>query len=286
MEHWIPTWKDRLRACFQWRHRALHVLGAPLAAGMVTSAVSADLLNAGAGLGLGGLVAGVGAVLAGYYVVSGFDRGLVDALQKERAEGQLETRRSAITSIVSSAPDELRPIAERVVANYDAIEQYFTDGISDQVEAVLQTSLGDLEALRDRAVSLVGLHNQLSGILRQVDVYALNSELQRTTSQLQASPPGQASEALLAAQESTQKAIAKYQAAQQKQQQVRNVMTVIDTSLQEFKLAMELRKADATLSSDSGAPDVSELQLRLEAAGQACDELVGGTRRARQRARA
>jgi hypothetical protein len=50
---------------------------------------------------------------------------------------------------------------------------------------------------------------------------------------------------------------------------------LLENSLQEFKLGMELRKADATLGSAAAGRDVSELQSRLIAAGQACDELVG-----------
>jgi hypothetical protein len=66
------------------------------------------------------------------------------------------------------------------------------------------------------------------------------------------------------------------------------VLTLIENSLQEFKLAMELRKADAALGSRATGRDVSELQSRLIAAGQACDELVGrapSTARGRQRRR-
>jgi hypothetical protein len=69
---------------------------------------------------------------------------------------------------------------------------------------------------------------------------------------------------------------------------VENVLTLIENSLQEFKLAMELRKADATLGSATAGRDVSDLQSRLIAAGQACDELVGrapSTARARERRR-
>jgi len=48
---------------------------------------------------------------------------------------------------------------------------------------------------------------------------------------------------------------------------------------------MELRKADAALGAGSTAPDVTELQSRLAAAGEACDELIGRAR-ARPPARA
>ncbi len=285
MSDWIPTWKDRLKACFQWRHRALHVFGIPAALGMMTTAVAADMLNASTGMGLGALVGGVGSLLAGYYVVSGFDTGAVKSLQEEREAEAQEDRQSMIANTVATAPPDLRPIIQRINWNYQAIEQNFADGIDDQVESVLQGSRDDLKALRDRAINLVGLYNKLGLIIQQVNIYALQAEIERTTAELNAGAQGAAKDALLAAQESTQKAIEKYQAAQAKQKQVRNVMTVIDTSLQEFKLAMELRKADATLSNTQDAPDVSELQLRLESAGQACDELVGGPRR-RRRARA
>jgi hypothetical protein len=50
---------------------------------------------------------------------------------------------------------------------------------------------------------------------------------------------------------------------------------LIENNFQEFKLAMELRKADAALGGDISGADVSELQSRLMAAGDTCDEIVG-----------
>jgi hypothetical protein len=52
---------------------------------------------------------------------------------------------------------------------------------------------------------------------------------------------------------------------------------------------MELRKADAAMGAETAGPEISELQARLVAAGEACDELVGGAAhegrgRARRRA--
>ena len=55
-------------------------------------------------------------------------------------------------------------------------------------------------------------------------------------------------------------------------------------SLEEFKLAMALRKADVIEGVDSAA-NVSELQARLSAAGEACDELVGRATAEPRRAR-
>jgi len=108
--------------------------------------------------------------------------------------------------------------------------------------------------------------------------------------QLQRSPEGPVRDALLAAKESTERTHTQWRAAVDKQMQIGSVLTVIETNLQEFKLAMELRKADAAMGSQTSGTEVSELQSRLAAAGEACDELVGrssqtGARRARTGAR-
>jgi hypothetical protein len=86
---------------------------------------------------------------------------------------------------------------------------------------------------------------------------------------------GSVRDALLAARESSVRMLEQWQDAFAKRQQVTSVLTLIENNLQEFKLAMELRKADATLGTTATGPDVSDLQMRLAAAGQACDELVG-----------
>jgi hypothetical protein len=91
---------------------------------------------------------------------------------------------------------------------------------------------------------------------------------------------------LESARQSTERTYKQWLAAVDKQTQIRSVLTVIETNLQEFKLAMELRKADAAMGQQTSGPDVTELQQRLVAAGEACDELVGGANRARRRRRA
>src|SRR5580698_6711695 len=82
----IPTWKERLAACFRWRYRLLHVFGVPGAVGAATSVAAASFLNPDTGLALGVLVAGVGTLIGGYYVTAGFDRRLVERLQGEKVE--------------------------------------------------------------------------------------------------------------------------------------------------------------------------------------------------------
>src|SRR5262249_9631423 len=135
----------------------------------------------------------------------------------------------------------------------------------------------DLTALRDRAISMVKLHHRLGDIIRQSDGRWLDQEVRRMASDLQRTPEGGVRDALVAAKESTERTLAQWRAALDQQAQSLSVLTMIESNLQEFKLAMELRKADAAMGSQAAAPEVSELQARLVAAGEACDQLVGRT---------
>src|SRR5215510_13688329 len=83
----ISNWRERLRACFRWQQRLLHVIGVPSALGAVTAAATASALNPDVGLALGALTAGTGVLVAGYYVVAGFDRGL-EALLAQESQGR------------------------------------------------------------------------------------------------------------------------------------------------------------------------------------------------------
>ena len=271
----IPSWQDRLAACFQWRHRLMHVFGAPAAVGALAAVGTSAALNPDVGLGMGALVAAVGTILAGYYVTAGFDRKLVLNLQAEADEQQLAGKAHEVAHIVATADPSLQPILQRILFYHQSIEAAFVDGIDDSVEAILQNSRGDLAALRDRALAMVQLFQKLTQIIHQSDGRWLASEVDRMDRELAATPEGAVRDALAAARGSTQRALDQWQAAIDKQRQVKSVLTVIESNLQEFKLAMELRKADAVLSNQAAAPDVSELQARLAAAGQACDELVG-----------
>jgi hypothetical protein len=284
----IPTWKERLAACFRWRHRLLHVFGAPSALGAVAAVAGAAALTPDVGLALGALTAGTLAVLSGYYVVAGFDRGLVAQLQGEETEQDKSREQAETARLIAAADPAIRAQLTRCLTLYEAIESVFTDGIDDEVEAILQNSRGDLDALRARAVSMVKLHQRLSGIVQHSNESALHAELKRLDRDLGSAPEGPVRDAMQAARESSVRALEQWRGAADKQRQVENVLTLIENSLQEFKLAMELRKADATLGSATAGRDVSELQSRLIAAGQACDELVGrapSTARARQRRR-
>ena len=271
----IPSWKDRLAACFQWRHRLLHVFGAPAAAGALAAVGTAAALNPDVGLGMGALVTAVGTLLAGYYVTAGFDRKLASNLQAEAADRDEAGKAQQVAHIVATADPSLQPVLQRILFYHQSIETAFVDGIDDSVEAILQNSRGDLGALRDRAISMVQLFQKLTQIIHQSDGRWLASEVQRMDRELGLTPQGPVRDALEAARTSTERALGQWQAAIDKQRQVKSLLTMIESNLQEFKLAMELRKADAVLSNQDRAPDVSELQARLAAAGQACDELVG-----------
>lgn len=284
----IPSWKERLAACFQWRHRLLHVFGAPAAVGALAAVGTSAALNPDVGLGMGALVAAVGTVLAGYYVTAGFDRKLVDNLQAEASDRDEAGKAHQVAHIVATADPSLQPVLQRILFYHQSIETAFVDGIDDSVEAILQNSRGDLGALRDRALSMVQLFQKLTQIIHQSDGRWLASEVERMDREIGVTPEGSVRDALEAARTSTARALAQWQAAIDKQRQVKSVLTMIESNLQEFKLAMELRKADAVLSNQERTPDVSELQARLAAAGQACDELVGregqGRRSTRRRA--
>jgi len=272
----IPTWKERLAACFRWRHRFMQVFGVPGALGAVTAVAAASALNTDVGLALGALTAGIGSVLAGYYVTAGFDKKLVKQLQDEEVGKGVEAAAGELQRAVYEAEPELRPILERILGYHGSIEGEFADGIDDPVEAILQNSRQDLTALRDRAVSMVKLHRRLREIIQQSDGRWLEQEVNRMQADLSRTPEGGVRTALEAAMESTERTLVQWRAAVDKQMQIRSVLTMIESNLQEFKLAMELRKADAAMGSQSSsAPEVSELQARLAAAGEACDELVG-----------
>ncbi len=284
----IPTWQERLAACFRFRHRLLHVFGAPAAVGALTAMGAASALNADTGLALGALVAGLGSVLVGYFVTAGFDRRLVDQLQAEKAEAGVAADAEHTRAKVASAHPEIRPMVERIVALHASIEAVFTDGIDDSVERILDGSRGDLRALRDRATRTVELYRRLGEVIHQTDGHRLFAELNRLHAEVSQLPPGPAQKARQEALSSSERAYAQWRAAVDRQHQVHSVLTVIEKNLEEFKLAMALRKADV-IEGGPEATNVSELQARLVAAGQACDELVGrssGETRAGRRSRA
>jgi hypothetical protein len=273
----IPTWRERLKACFQWRHRLLHVLGIPGAVGAVTAIGLASVLTPDAGLSLGALTAAVGSVLAGYYITAGFDKKLVARLQQEKAAAQSAKEDMAVFQLLRDSHPEVKPVLERILQHYQSIEQVFNDDVHDSVEAVLQGARPDLVSLRERAVRMVNLHQRLNQIIQNADGERLEKELARIDRELRSTEAGTVKDALLEARTSTARALEQWQAAIDKRRQVSSVLTVIEKNLQEFKLAMELRKADAAMGGDATAADVSELQLRLRAAGDACDEIVGRT---------
>ena len=253
----------------------MHVFGVPGALGAVTAVAAASALNADVGMALGALTAGVGSLLAGYWVTAGFDKKLVEQLQQEETNKGKMLEAGEIQRAIYEAEPEIRPVLERILHYHGTIESAFADGIDDQVEAILQNSRQDLTALRDRAVSMVKLHRRLREIIMQSDGRWLEQEVRRMTGELERVPEGSVRDALQAAKESTERTLGQWRAAVEKQMQIRSVLTVIETNLQEFKLAMELRKADAAMGSQTSGPEVSELQARLAAAGEACDELVG-----------
>jgi hypothetical protein len=280
----IPTWKERLAACFRWRHRLLHVFGVPSAIGAIASVGTASMLNADTGLALGALVAGLGTVLAGYYITAGFDRGLVKRLQEEKVQQGAVLDAQNLQQVVWNAAPEIRPVLERIVATHQAIEAVFTDGVDDSVERILDSSRDDLRALRDRAVKMGDLYRRLGEVIHQSDGRRLYDEMNRLKAQLGRMPDGPAKKAQQEAFESAERTYGQWHAAIEKQSQVKNVLTVIEKNLEEFKLAMALRKA-AAVDGESGATNVSELQARLSAAGEACDQLVGRPSGEFQRAR-
>ncbi len=270
----IPTWKDRLKACFQFRHRLMHVFGVPAALGAATAVAASTALNANTGFALGALVAAMGTTLAGYFVTSGFDRKLVARLTQERAARDAVSDAQQVQAAVWNAPPDVRPLVERIVTTHGSIEAVFADGLDDPVERILEGSRRDLLALRDRAITMVELHRRLGEIIVQSDGRRLWEEANRLEAQLARVPEGAARQAQAEALASAKRTFQQWQAAVDKQNQVRAVLTVIEKNLEEFKLAMALRKADA-LDGDGSAPNVSELQSRLVAAGEACDQLVG-----------
>ena len=282
----LPTWKDRLKACFRWRHRLMHVFGAPAAVGAMAAVASSAALNPEVGLSLGLLTASVGTALAGYFVTAGFDKGLNDQLIEEAEEAEMAEAGEEVQAVIWNADPQIRPLLERVVWYYDSIEAVFNDGHTDTVEAVLEGSRTDLKALRDRALSMSKLYVRLRHIIQSSDPRYLQSEIERMDKELRRTKPGATYDVLAAAKESTERTLAQWQTAVDKQKQITGVLTMIESNLQEFKLAMELKKADAAMGAETaGAPNVTELQSRLQAATDACDELVGARGRRRRRAR-
>jgi hypothetical protein len=264
----------------------MHAFGAPSAIAATIAMISAHFLNADAGLALGAFSYFMGVLLALYVIVGGFDKTLVKQLQQDEL-ARLQARQSGeVQQAIYQAQPELRDVLQRIVSLHASVESAFADGIDDQVEAILVASRDDLRELRDRAISMSKLHHRLHQIVVQSDGQRLYNELQRMTHELSNTPPGAVRDALQSARESTERTYRQWLGAVDKQTQIRSVLTVIETNLQEFKLAMELRKADAAMGQQNAGPDVSELQQRLVAAGDACDELVGGANRTRRRQRA
>jgi hypothetical protein len=279
----IQTWKDRLKACFSWRHRLMHVFGVPAALGATAAVAAASTLNPDVGLALGGLVTALGVVIGGYYVTAGFDKKVVQQLQEETMAAGRQEQANEVQRVVWAANPQLRQRLERVLQYHSQIEAVFDDGIDDPIESILQGSRADLKALRDRAIAMTKLHGRLGQIIQQSDGNGLYQEAQRLTRELGQTPDGSVREALEAALESTKETLTQWRAAGDKQRQIESVLTIIESNLQQFKLAMELRKADAAMGSASAGEKVSELQARLQAAGEACDELVGRTTEKRRR---
>jgi hypothetical protein len=272
----IPTWKERLAACFRFRHRLLHVFGVPAAIGAVASVAAANVLNPDTGMALGALVATMGSLIAGYYVTAGFDRRLVERLQSEKLEAGARLSAQHVQNVVWNSPPEIRPVLDHIVATHASIETVFADGPEDAVERVLQNSREDLLALRDRALKLVELYRRLGDVIQQSDGRRLFDEMNRLKAALAHAHQGPSRKAQEEAHASAERTYAQWYAAVEKQRQIGSVLTVIDKNLEEFRLAMALRKVDA-LEGEESAGNVSELQARLTAAGEACDELVGRT---------
>lgn len=281
----IPTWKERLAACFRWRHRLLHVVGVPMALGAAAAVASGSALNPDVGMALGALAATVGAVIAGYFVTAGFDKKLVAQLQREAQQKAEHAEAGDLQRAIWEAEPELKPLIERILFYQGNIEQTFADGIDDPIEAVLQSSREAIRGMRDRAVALVKLHGRLRQIIQQTDSRGLYEEIERMNGQLGRIGEGAARDALVAAKESAENTLGEWKAAIDKQAQIRSVLAMIESTLQGFKLKMELRKADATMGSERATTDVGDLQARLAAAVEACDELSGRTARAPRRVR-
>ena len=256
-----------------------------MALGAATAVASGSALNPDVGMALGALAATVGAVMAGYYVTAGFDKKLVVQLQQEAQAKVQNAEAGDLQRAVWEADPELKPLLERILFYQGNIEQTFADGIDDPVEAVLQSSREAIRGMRDRALAMVKLHGRLREIIQQTDSRGLYAELERMNGQLQRVPEGQARDALLAAKESAENTLADWKATIDKQAQIRSVLTMIESTLQGFKLKMELRKADATMGSEAATTDVGDLQARLAAAIEASDQLSGRTTRAPRRVR-
>ncbi len=279
----IPTWKERLAACFRWRHRLLHVFGVPGAIGAATAVAAAGLLNPDTGLALGALVAGVGTLIGGYYVTAGFDRRLVERLQTEKVEEKERLDAAYLQELSFQAHPEIRPVLARIVATHASIEAGFAEGGGDSVDRLLQSSRDDVRALRDRAFKLVEVHKRLSDVIQQSNGRRLYDEMNRLSEALARMPAGPARQAQAEACESAERTYTQWRTAVDKQQQIASAFTVIEKNLEEFRLAMALRKADA-VEGDGAATNVSELQGRLTAAVEACDQLVGRTSASARRA--
>lgn len=257
-----------------------------MALGAVTAVATASALDPSVGLSMGMLTAAAGSLLYGYFVTAGFDKKLARQLQEEATEQKRALEFRELQEVVQWADPDVRQQLERILYTYDNIEAVFLDEQTDSVEGILQSSRDDLRQLRDRAVTMVKLYQRLRQIVQGSDGRWLDGEVRRLAAESAGTPPGPVREALEEARCSTERTLSQWRAAIDKQRQIRSVLTVIETNLQEFKLAMELRKADAAMGGQAAMPDVTELQSRLAAAGEACDELIGrdpGRGRARTR---
>lgn len=157
---------------------------------------------------------------------------------------------------------------------------------TDTVEAVLEGSRTDLKALRDRALSMFKLYVRLRHIIQSSDPRYLQSEIER----MDKGAAAYETRRNLRRARGRKREHRGYSrpVANRGGQAEANHRRVDHEREQsaEFKLAMELKKADAAMGAETaGAPNVTELQSRLQAATDACDELVGARGRRRRRAR-
>lgn len=266
----LPTWRDRLKACFSLQHRFLHVFGVPAILGLLTA--SLDLGGAEGSLGL--LVGGGLAAAGAYLVTVGADRRLNRRLFEEKRERALDRVEAQFHEIRARVGEETREALQRIEVLFREIRAIFEKGEKDEITAVLATAEGDVNELRRKAYDLAELDLRLGRLLGEFDGDRLDDEISRHLRTIKKAHNEAEEKAARAALGALERKKAQMDDARARLSQVRSALSTIESNLSEFKVGVELRKADA-LMRQGDVEGLEDLGLRLKATGSACDEILG-----------
>jgi hypothetical protein len=255
----LPTWQERLAACFRPRHRLLHVWGVPLAVGGIAAAAASGSLHTRA-LALGSIVTGIGILLAAWYVVLGGDRRLIAQLQAEKHAAR---GRSELAAVAASAPLDKRPLLERIRAKLDGLDAELERAAARGGSARLDGLCDDLVSVRHKVLAIATEIPRRPVTEATADAARLESEIARLASELKEAA-GALRDALAASRSSAAAELARHRAAIDLDARMTSLLEIIDAELDAVAKVLE-----AHVAVDDAAG--RSLRERLAAALAACD---------------